>query len=1004
MLRFAFVITSLLFLITGAPAAFGQQFSFRNWSVEDGLAQSQVYALLQDQRGLLWLGTRGGGLSCFDGQRFVNYTTREGLKDHYILSLAEHQDGSIWIGSNTGLSRFDGRKMQVLPIEGYPSLPVMHLMFSKRYGMIAGTREGVFRWNGQQLVPWLRGLSELSGEIPAMEQDARGNLWIAGAKSLMHFDGRNWRRIKTETQKPKAGITALEVDGQGIWIATYGEGLWRFEADSLRPVDLGIWIPDGIVQALCRDAEGRIWLGTQTDGLLRYRPEDGNIQHFGERDGLSNNHIRSLYSDPWGNLWIGSSGAGFSRFSGESFQHFNQRSGLPGRNVYALAEDTAGRIWLSTSAGGVACLDGMRVIDYSRAEGFPVSKSKKLFFDRLGRMWIGTEGDGLYVISGGGTMRFGLDNGLRGNWIRDIVQDEAGNFWVAKAGGGITLMREIAPMRFEMEHYDQRNGLPDDRINQLLCDGPRIWFVSAGRGAGFIENGSIQVIDKTRGLPTDHLRSIAKRGNEIWLGTEDAGIVRVEFGSGKWKCKILNTSHGLRSNTVYLLHADTRGQLWVGTEKGVDALEFSPNSELLKVRHYGAGEGFTGVETSQNAVLLDRAGKLWFGTINGMTSCNPNQGSTPLQAPVLRITQMTVGNQAIENSAFAARFDGWNRPLATLRLPGSGTAFGLSFHAIGYPNPDLLQYQWKLEGADGGWSKASTQNNISFSALEPGDYRLWIRAANEVGQWSRPIILPLHVNTPYWRNPWLIGAAFVGLLVLVWAVMRWRIGRIRRKAAEVQEKLRMESELIRLEQKALQLQMNPHFIFNALNSVQALIGSADEKTARYQLARFSKLMRLILEGSREEQLSLQQEMQMLENYLNLEQFIRGGHFQFTMEVRGGYQAEEVLLPAMMVHPFVENAVVHGLSGIDAGQLKIGFDVSETHVDVCIEDNGRGRAAAALLRRERDPEHKSTALKVVAERLSLSGIGEAPRVEDLNDNDGKPCGTRVWLRLPVKHVF
>jgi sugar lactone lactonase YvrE/two-component sensor histidine kinase len=641
---------------------------------------------------------------------------------------------------------------------------------------------------------------------------------------------------------------------------------------------------------------------------------------------------------------------------------------------------------------------------YGGAEGYPNTKSKALFFDRLGRLWMGTEGDGLYVRSGDKTLRLGLDNGLRGNWIRDVVQDEAGNIWVAKAGGGISCLRETAPLRFDMEHYDQRNGLPDDRINQLLCEGPRIWFVTAGHGAGFIENGRIQSIDKSRGLPSDHLRSIAQRGNEIWLGTEDAGIVRVSYENGRWNTQALTTQQGLRSNTIYLLHADTRGHLWVGSEKGVDALEWNSSGNLVKVRHYGAGEGFTGVETSQNAVVLDRSGKLWFGTINGMTSCNPNQGGAPLQAPVLRITQMTVGNQAIENSRYATIFDGWNTARATLRLPGSGSAFGLSFHAIGYPNPDLVQYQWKLEGADGGWSKASTQNNISFSALEPGDYRLCIRAANEVGQWSKPLYIPLHVNTPYWRNPWLIGAAFVGLLVLVWAVMRWRIGRIRRKAAAVQEKLRMESELIRLEQKALQLQMNPHFIFNALNSVQALIGSADEKTARYQLARFSKLMRLILEGSREEQLSLAQEMQMLENYLNLEQFIRGGHFQFSIEARGGYQTEEVMLPAMMVHPFVENAVVHGLSGIDAGQLKIHFEVSETHVEVCIEDNGRGRAAAALLRRERDPEHKSTALKVVAERLSLSGTGAAPRVEDLNDADGKACGTRVWLHLPVKHVF
>jgi sensor histidine kinase YesM len=198
--------------------------------------------------------------------------------------------------------------------------------------------------------------------------------------------------------------------------------------------------------------------------------------------------------------------------------------------------------------------------------------------------------------------------------------------------------------------------------------------------------------------------------------------------------------------------------------------------------------------------------------------------------------------------------------------------------------------------------------------------------------------------------------------------------------------------------------MNPHFIFNALNSVQSLIGSEDEKTARFQLSRFSRLMRQILESSREELIPLQLEINILENYLNLENFIHGNHFKFEFIIDGNYQPEEVLIPAMMVHPFVENAVIHGLSSRKNGSIEIRFIIDELHLTAIITDNGVGREKAKINNLQRDPSHKSTALLVVEERLKLFNISGKPEITDLYDQNIAPAGTQVKIVLPVKHVF
>ena len=214
----------------------------------------------------------------------------------------------------------------------------------------------------------------------------------------------------------------------------------------------------------------------------------------------------------------------------------------------------------------------------------------------------------------------------------------------------------------------------------------------------------------------------------------------------------------------------------------------------------------------------------------------------------------------------------------------------------------------------------------------------------------------------------------------------------------------MEKNMLEMEQKALRLQMNPHFIFNAMNTVQALIAKKDEKTARYYLAKFSKLMRKILENSRKTLITIHDEIEALENYLNLEQLSNEDNFDYEIIVDENIQTDAYGIPPLLLQPFAENSIVHGIKELNhRGKITINFEWKETFIECSVSDNGRGRLAAKEVRHQKSSYHKSTALVLTQERLA--SLSDELPVKSFEIIDMKePSGTKVILRIPVIEVF
>ncbi|TND09282.1 MAG: signal transduction histidine kinase LytS [Bacteroidetes bacterium] len=1018
-----------LLLLFAASRLFSQQYNFRSFSVGEGLAQSQVYAMIEDRRGYLWLGTRGGGLSRFDGMQFQNYTESNGLVNNFIRCLLEDSKGNIWIGTDEGLCYFDGLKFHTVLIPENKAAMMNAFCEDSKGRIWVGTEEaGVYIIENGKFVQHHWRENHLPDNIVnCITADRKGNIWIGtdlGAVRVelktAEADGK-FKIFKRADGLAADNIRDIKQDKNGIiWIATYGNGLSAYDGEKFRNYSVKNGLTTNTLHALYPDKAGRLWVATPI-GVCRFDGESFTV--FSETTGLCSNVVMCLLEDSWGNMWFGSSGGGMCRLDGERFLHFNEKIEDFGAWVYSVMEDDQGNIWFATSNGGVMKYDGKYYRAFREREGFTAAKVKCMYQDKQGTVWFGTVSDGAWSYDGNSFRHFLRKNGLSSNFVNSITSDDSGRIWMGTAGGGISI---YDPVTGEFSVIGKKQGLSADRILAVYASpsGKVIWAGSVGNGAYRIEQEDSANVKVTghygpgNGLTGSTVRSITGDAQgRIYFGMAGGGVVRhtpaAHAGKGHADNPLFNaigTVNGLLSDNIYSLIIDREGNLWVGTEKGIDRVARDAKGDLKNLRHYGKEEGFTGIEVSQNAVCTDKLGHVWFGTIHGATRYNPKADYGDAVAPLLHLTGIRLFFDAIQETSFGKEGKGWYALPATLVLPSEQNHLRFEFIGLHLRNPKSVRYQWKLENFDPRWSPESNEQQAVYSNLPPGQYNFRLKARNGDGVWCKEITYAFSITPPFYATWPFRAAVTITVILLIWLFIRLRIRRIKRRNREQLEKLELEKRklelersLLDLEQKALRLQMNPHFIFNALNSIQGYITRNDTFEAKRLLAKFAKLMRLILENSRQQLTSIAQEAELLSNYLELEKVCHGNRFSYSVEVDEEIIPDAVLIPVMLIQPFVENAVMHGVRHrAEGGLIELHFGLRGGLVECTITDNGIGRKRAAELKQQEPKDHESAALSITQERLEHMNSEGAENnrviITDLEDASGVATGTRVTLRL------
>ncbi|MEM7659463.1 MAG: histidine kinase, partial [Bacteroidota bacterium] len=593
--------------------------------------------------------------------------------------------------------------------------------------------------------------------------------------------------------------------------------------------------------------------------------------------------------------------------------------------------------------------------------------------------------------------------------------------WVATAGGGINALYAVSDtadslqIRYDFRTLRAADGLPQDRINCLHIDSlNRVWFGTANRGLGYIsQDSTIHNLTLPGNSDDNSVRSLAEdEFGFLWIGTAGGGVKRLPIYEPLEEAKVISFEEELTSNNVYLLQIDPQQELWIGTESGLDRASLDPDRNIIEVTHYGQAEGFVGIEVCQNAVWKDKEGDLWFGTINGLTHYNPRSTVVNALPPILSWQDISLFYTPFQELEF---YGSWVLPWGDLReglqLTHKQNTLSFDFMGIDHSDPDLVQYQWKLSPIEIDWRPVTEEHAATYAQLPPGTYTFLVRAVSGDGVWTPvPLEYSFEISPPYWQTWWFRAVGVAVITLLIGLLIKLRVDQVRKKAREETHRLEMEKDLLALEQKALRLQMNPHFIFHALNSIQSLISQQkDSHNARYFLAKFARLMRSVLENSREPMISLSDEIQMLEDYLSLEMFSRGDQFDYRIELDSWVDADEIMIPPMVLQPFVENAIIHGVSQLDRkGNIHLRFERINQHLECTITDDGVGRKQAAEGGAQQAHHQKSTALMVIQERLDILHQGDAQKewdksieIVDQVTPEGTPAGTQVLVRIPIE---
>ncbi|HEV2110174.1 MAG TPA: two-component regulator propeller domain-containing protein [Gammaproteobacteria bacterium] len=801
---------------------------FRHLGDEDGLASTNVYAVVQDPAGYMWIGT-DGGLQRYDGYRFVNYShdprNAASLAENVVTSLAIAPDGSLWVGTqDAGLDR----------------LP-----------------PGAAGFTHYQRDPEKTGALG-NDQIYTLLFDRRGRLWIATDQGLDRMDkaGAGFHHYATRSTLPNGErILTLYEDPDGrIWVGA-DHGVFYYDAakDALLPLtatggtEASRAVLGGApVNAFCRSHDGRLWIGTEHG--LAVLSKQGVIQtfytaHAGDPDALQSDHVRGIMEAAAGGMWLITLHGGLSRLDDNgrftSYRHDpTDPESLADDDLRALYRDRTGLLWIGSYNGGLDIYNPRtRAFGYYRArpgssEGLASDLVWSEYKDRAGNLWVGTL-KGLTRLDPERRRYRQYDIQDRPAFAQDdrvvnaVLGDDQGTLWV---GTDYSLSRYLpAQDAFQSYRLVDVHGDPyETSVNILFQDrAGRLW-VGTQNGLALFDRQSSRVLkrfqpDASRGdsLPAGLVAAICQSADgDLWIGTHK-GLARFDGEHDRFRVytEVSDSRYSFGSANILACLGDRNGRLWVGTDDGLDELD--PATGL--VHHYGTAEGLP--DPNVLAVLQDGEGALWLATAKGLSHYSPRTGFHNYSAAdglqrgsfdgsaafAAADGELFFGGEhgltsfypdtlpAVERAPAVAitRFTALGQELP-LPVPGGAAVLryrqnilSFDFAAFDYAAPAGNRFRYSLEGFDDAWHLSADGRGITYTNLDPGRYVLRVQASSDGVSWSaEEAELPIRVRPPPWRSGWAY-LGYVLALLLSGAAVLYFFGRsIRRRQAFLDERNR----------------------------------------------------------------------------------------------------------------------------------------------------------------------------------------------------------------------
>ena len=1031
----------LLIMNREAEAQAPFNYLFRHIDQSDGLLHNQALSIAQDAGGFIWI-TTTNGLQRYDGLRFTNYP--EMISDPneeftYTTELyADQRNNVLWITNNIKLEKMelDNNHFSVYDAEGMRKDSSFHFSQYKDGNgkRVTIGRNAIFQADdpsGEYELLHLNvrpAQSQQSGFIAT--DSVRHITWAVGYAQLYQTDdkrkilySKNWNPqqhpLLDSSRYHKAGESfrfILLDSRQNIWVSTWGDTLLKYDphTNEVRRYSLSaIQVREKagrrdeaspLIDCMLEDDHHTIWIGTENAGLLRYDAAKDQFDYCIAREDdpesiRYNYKIFSHFQDKEHNIWVGTD-KGISIFnpyrqSIRTIRHRDGDSGSIGKyELMCFIQTSKGDLFLGTWGGGIAVYDSL--FGYKKTilpEGPP---NKRFIWSFLqsdaDNLWIGCQGGYVLIYDlSTGAIRTLRPPELEKSTVRCMEKDRRGNIWFGLHNG------KIAGWDRQSGHFlpysGEKESEPLSSVFALYPDTGRYCWVSTVKGFKefdlekrvFIHTW-LPVGGNAGSISGKTMKGIeAYNDSTLLLGTVYGGL---NFFHTRTKTfSHLTMAEGLPSNTINSMRKDGAGNIWFTTDYSLYKWDIASKKAIA----YRFEPGTINSSFQSNHFYPLQNGQWVNFTTTELISFIPGslQGAG-MTGKRVKITGFRLFDKA-------QRIDSLLKENKPLRLASNQNFLSVEFSALDFSGSEQIIYSYQLEGIDKDWVNGNSNGSASYTDLPPGTYHFRVKAGAGVpdreAQELTIIIMP-----PFWKTYWfrvLEGLLLAGLLYIL---IKWRIYYVRKEA---KSNLSLLKRITDMEMQALRSQMNPHFIFNCINSIDALIQSNDKYHATVYLNKFAKLLRNILDSSKQNTVTLRKDLDTLKLYIELEQLRHENKFSADVIADNELLNEDYKIPPLIIQPFVENAILHGIRyrSDNGGQLTIRVVKEKEYLKFTIEDNGVGRAAAAKEPRSDKPSY---GIGLSTDRVKLFNNEERASVEiiDLVEN-GHPGGTKVELRLKMQ---
>jgi len=777
----------LYFLLFVTLKGVCQKYNFVNWTVEDGLIQSQCGYICQDKYRQLWIATEGG-ISKFDGRKFTGYAAQEGLISNDVNSLLCDNAGNIWAGTNYGISVFNGRSFSTIKLSNAVVNNVTALLQLPDESVYALNNNLLYKLNNFKGVKIAVSSSSTETVSAIYKTNAGSLLAYVSEHGLYAFQNNSWKKIIAHDQNFKAGIIRkLLITSIGDTLLATNTGLYIARKNKIEPYFSEGSILYG-VNVLCieEDVKKNIWLGSDKGA---YKIEGKNVFHFDSKSGLTDNSVLYIYKDIENNLWFATDADGIYKFRENTFTYYDKSSGISNTIVMGVVQTTDGKIYAAGYGGGLYKINNENDIEPVNNKG-PVltdSKISCLYADDQNNIWIGTIGKGSWLYNEKNGLQKIIDKttGMQVRGANSFLKDTQGNMLLGSSQGIFVIDKAGTVTKLKTDNV---------AISALRQFNKDSVLVGTSKGIFLLDKEYKAHAFNKKEFANSSVLSLAKKNDNLWIGTTDKGVINWNLKTGK--IINYNTDNGLPSNFIYSIYVYEKQKAWIGTGFGISNLQLNDKDEVLAIKNYGRSDGLLGMECSHNCLLKAADSSLWFGTTKGLFHFNPDADLTEKNQPIVLLKSVKLFSSDITDSSLYKNVSTWFKVPDGLKLHSNQNHLTFEFGAIYFTNPEDVLFKCKLEGIDKDFT-ISNNPYIIYSAIPPGKYVLKVQAITKSGAVSSNTIeYAFEIEKAFYQTGYF-QLLVVMLLISTGALITYISTRQKQKRKEILEKIR-EEEFMKL--------------------------------------------------------------------------------------------------------------------------------------------------------------------------------------------------------------